>query len=92
MFSDIISFMCKGETKVYSIGEYVKVKNHNIEGKIVNIVKDIVSIKANEKIVKVNINDIEKAKKPENKNNEFSVNVKISTPPEYEIMIRHQTV
>ena len=40
MFSDIISFMCKGETKVYSIGEYVKVKNHNIEGKIVNIVKD----------------------------------------------------
>lgn len=92
MFSDIISFMCKGENKVYSIGEYVKVKNHNIEGKIVNIVKDIVSIKANEKIVKVNINDIEKAKEPENKNNGFSVNVKISTPPEYEIMIRHQTV
>lgn len=76
---------------MYSIGEYVKVKSHNIEGKIVNIVKDIVSIKANEKIVKVNINEIEKAKKPENTNS-FKVNVKISTPPEYEIMIRHQTV
>jgi DNA mismatch repair protein MutS2 len=84
--------MCKGENKVYSIGEYVKVKNHNIEGKIVNIVKNIVSIKANEKIVKVNVSDIEKTKEPENKNNGFSVNVKISTPPEYEIMIRHQTV
>ena len=77
---------------MYSIGEYVKVKNHNIEGKIVNIVKDIVSIKANEKIVKVNVSDIEKTKEPENKSNGFSVNVKISTPPEYEIMIRHQTV
>lgn len=77
---------------MYSIGEYVKIKNHNIEGKIINIVKDIVSIKSKEKIVKVNINEIEKTKEPQNTKDNFSVNVQISTPPEYEIMIRHQTV
>ena len=77
---------------MFSIGEYVKIIDHNIEGIITNIQKDVVTIKAKEKNILVSIEDIEKINKPKTEAPKFSVNVKISTPPEYEIMLRHQTV
>jgi len=83
--------MCK-EDNMFSIGEYVKIIDHNIEGRISNIQKDVVTIKSKDKSILVNINDIEKKEAPQNEEPKFNVNVKISTPPEYEIMLRHQTV
>lgn len=77
---------------MFSIGEYVKIIDHNIEGRISNIQKDVVTIKSKDKNILVNINDIEKKEAPQNEEPKFNVNVKISTPPEYEIMLRHQTV
>lgn len=77
---------------MFSIGEYVKIIDHNIEGRISNIQKDVVTIKSKDKSILVNINDIEKKEAPQNEEPKFNVNVKISTPPEYEIMLRHQTV
>ena len=77
---------------MFSIGEYVKITDHNIEGRISNIQKDVVTIKSKDKNILVSINDIEKKEAPQNEEPKFNVNVKISTPPEYEIMLRHQTV
>lgn len=77
---------------MFSIGEYVKIKDHNIEGRITNIQKDVVTIHSKDKNILVNIEDIEKAKEPKEEKDKFKVTVEISTPPEYEIMIRHQTV
>ena len=38
---------------MYTIGDYVKVTNSNITGKIVNISKQYITILANDKIVKL---------------------------------------
>ncbi len=77
---------------MYTIGDYVKVTNSNITGKIVNISKQYITILANDKIVKLKKEQIEKIKEPANIAKDIKVNVKISSPPIDEIMIRHQTV
>lgn len=77
---------------MYTIGDYVKVTNSNITGKIVNISKQYITILANDKIVKLKKEQIEKIKEPANISKDIKVNVKISSPPIDEIMIRHQTV
>ena len=77
---------------MFSIEKKKKITDHNIEGRISNIQKDVVTIKSKDKNILVSINDIEKKEAPQNEEPKFNVNVKISTPPEYEIMLRHQTV
>ena len=77
---------------MYTIGDYVKVTNSNITGKIVNISKQYITILANDKIVKLKKEQIEKIKVPTNISKDIKVNVQLSSPPIDEIMIRHQTV
>ena len=77
---------------MYTIGDYVKVTNSNITGKIVNISKQYITILANDKIVKLKKEQIEKIKEPTNISKDIKVNVQLSSPPIDEIMIRHQTV
>ena len=77
---------------MYTIGDYVKVTNSNITGKIVNISKQYIKILANDKIVKLKKEQIEKIKEPTNISKDIKVNVQLSSPPIDEIMIRHQTV
>ena len=77
---------------MYTIGDYVKVTNSNITGKIVNISKQYITILANDKIVKLKKEQIEKIKEPTNISKDIKVNVQLSSPPMDEIMIRHQTV
>ena len=77
---------------MYPIGDYVKVTNSNITGKIVNISKQYITILANDKIVKLKKEQIEKIKEPTNISKDIKVNVQLSSPPIDEIMIRHQTV
>lgn len=78
---------------MYTIGNYVKIKGTNISGYIVDIKKDIVILQCNEKKVKVDISNIEINNDiPKTDNKKVTVSVKLSSPPEEEIMIRHQTV
>ena len=77
---------------MYTIGDYVQVTNSNITGKIVNISKQYITILANDKIVKLKKEQIEKIKEPTNISKDIKVNVQLSSPPIDEIMIRHQTV
>ena len=77
---------------MYTIGDYVTVTNSNITGKIVNISKQYITILANDKIVKLKKEQIEKIKEPANISKDIKVNVQLSSPPIDEIMIRHQTV
>ena len=77
---------------MYTIRDYVKVTNSNITGKIVNISKQYITILANDKIVKLKKEQIEKIKEPTNISKDIKVNVQLSSPPIDEIMIRHQTV
>lgn len=77
---------------MYTIGDYVKVTNSNITGKIVNISKQYITILANDKIVKLKKEQIEKIKEPTNISKDIKVNIQLSSPPIDEIMIRHQTV
>ena len=77
---------------MYTIGDYVKVANSNITGKIVNISKQYITILANDKIVKLKKEQIEKIKEPTNISKDIKVNVQLSSPAIDEIMIRHQTV
>ena len=77
---------------MYTIGDYVKVTNSNITGKIVNISKQYITILANDKIVKLKKEQIEKIKEPANISKDIKVNIQLSSPPIDEIMIRHQTV
>lgn len=77
---------------MYTIGNYVKVTNSNITGKIVNISKQYITILANDKIVKLKKEQIEKIKEPTNISKDIKVNVQLSSPPIDKIMIRHQTV
>lgn len=77
---------------MYTIGDYVKVTNSNITGKIVNISKQYITILANDKIVKLKKEQIGKIKEPANISKDIKVNIQLSSPPIDEIMIRHQTV
>ena len=77
---------------MYTIGDYVTVTNSNITGKILNISKQYITILANDKIVKLKKEQIEKIKEPTNISKDIKVNVQLSSPPIDEIMIRHQTV
>lgn len=76
---------------MFSIGDYVKVTDKNIEGFITNINKHYITILSKDKNVKVDISQIEKTDRKITSNN-IKVNVVLSTPPLDEIMIRHQTV
>ncbi len=76
---------------MFSIGDYVKVTDKNIEGFITNINKHYITILSKDKNVKVDISKIEKTDRKITSNN-IKVNVVLSTPPLDEIMIRHQTV
>ena len=78
---------------MYTIGDYVEILDNNIIGKITSISKQNIIILYKDKYIKVNkakVKETDKQNK-ENKNN-FTVKVKISSPPIDEIMIRHQTV
>ena len=77
---------------MYTLGDYVKVTNSNITGKIVNISKQYITILANDKIVKLKKEQIEKIKEPTNISKDIKVNIQLSSPAIDEIMIRHQTV
>ncbi len=77
---------------MYTIGDYVKILDNNIQGTIAKINKQYATILFNDKYIKVNINNIQKLEKKQSEKNRFSVNVEISSPATDEIMIRHQTV
>ena len=81
---------------MYKVGDYVKVAGTNIEGFILKVAKNSVSILYNDKcvIVKIDDNEIISKEKPKksNENTKVKVTLTMSTPPEDEIMIRHQTV
>lgn len=76
---------------MYVVGDYVKIKDQNIAGFVTAITNKNITILANDKTVKVKLADTEKADfKPEKAS--VKVNIKLSSPPLDEIMIRHQTV
>lgn len=77
---------------MYSIGDYVKIKNQNIEGYITKINAQNIVIISKDKYVKSNINNIEKCNNTPSNTRSIKVNLKLSSPPLDEIMIRHQTV
>ena len=77
---------------MFSLGDYVKIIDKNIEGFITNINKHYITILSKDKNVKVDISEIEKTEQKIKKSNNIKVNVVLSTPPLDEIMIRHQTV
>lgn len=76
---------------MYVVGDYVKIKDQNISGFVTGINKKYITILANDKIVKVALDNTEKSTSIPDKKN-ITVNVKISSPPLDEIMVRHQTV
>ena len=76
---------------MYVVGDYVKIKDQNIAGFITAISNKYITILSNDKTVKVTLNATEKAM-PNKEKNTVKVNIKLSSPPLDEIMIRHQTV
>ncbi len=76
---------------MYTIGDYVEIPDNNIVGKITNISKQNIIILYKDKYIKVSKSKVKETNKHE-KENSFSIKVKISSPPLDEIMIRHQTV
>lgn len=76
---------------MYVVGDYVKIKEQNISGFVTAITTKYITILANDKTVKVKLDATEKAT-PNIQKNTVKVNVKLSSPPLDEIMIRHQTV
>ena len=77
---------------MFYLGEYVKINGTNIEGFIKKISNKNVSILYNDKLIKSNINNIEKSNNIPKEKENFKVNVNISSPPVDEIMIRHLKV
>lgn len=77
---------------MYTIGDYVKILNSNIEGIIVKINKQYITVLCNDKYIKAKDDKICKTNKKQLKKDRFNVNVQISSPALDEIMIRHQTV
>ena len=76
---------------MYVVGDYVKIKDQNIAGFITAISNKYITILSNDKTVKVTLDATEKAM-PNKEKNTVKVNIKLSSPPLDEIMIRHQTV
>ena len=76
---------------MYTIGDYVEIPDNNIVGKITNISKQNIIILYKDKYIKVSKSKVKETDKHE-KENSFSIKVKISSSPLDEIMIRHQTV
>lgn len=78
---------------MYTIGDYVKIVDSNIEGTITNIQNEKVTIFSKDKYVKTTVSKIQKSN---NKPISIMPTVKVSlttySKPEDEIMIRHQTV
>lgn len=77
---------------MYVVGDYVKIKDQNISGFVTAVTARYITILANDKIVKVAIDNTEKATPNNIQKNSVKVNVKLSSPPLDEIMVRHQTV
>lgn len=77
---------------MYTIGDYVKILDSNIEGIIVKITKQYITVLCNDKYIKITDDKIEKTNKKQPQKSRFNVNVQISSPATDEIMIRHQTV
>lgn len=74
------------------IGDYVKIKDTNIEGYITSISSNYIAILSNDKIVKSKIDNIEVLDYIPKVNTNIKVKVSLSSPAQDEIMIRHQTV
>ena len=77
---------------MYTLNDYVKINNTNIEGKIIKLERKKVIIYANDKYIKTNITNITKTNKKVEIVPKTTVNLKVFSPPIDEIMIRHQTV
>lgn len=77
---------------MYVVGDYVKIKDQNISGFVTAVTSKYITILANDKIVKVTLDNTEKTDTPAKAKNSVKVNVKLSSPPLDEIMVRHQTV
>ncbi len=73
------------------IGDYVKLKNENIEGEIIKINKDKVTLVSNGKNVRANIDNIVKIGSQKKRETKVEIKMQISSPPNDTIMIRHQT-
>lgn len=85
---------------MFNLGDYVKIKNTNLIGYITKVVKDNLkyNINVNDKIIKVDIKNIEKTnklnkyEKLKNKNNiSYRINI-VDNNLNDTIMVRHQTV
>lgn len=74
------------------IGDYVKIKDTNIEGYITSISSNYIAILSNDKIVKSKIDNIEALDYIPKASTNIKVKVSLSSPAQDEIMIRHQTV
>ena len=77
---------------MYTLNDYVKINNTNIEGKIIKLENKKVIIYANDKYIKTDIKNITKTNKKIEKDTKTTVNLKVFSPPTDEIMITHHTV
>lgn len=77
---------------MFTIGDYVKIIDTNINGEIVNIQDEKITIVSNNKNVKTTIDKIQKLDKKIAKKPQVTVSVQTFSKPQDEIMIRHQTV
>lgn len=78
---------------MFNLYDYVKINGTNIEGYIVSIQNEKITIMSNEKYVTTNIKNITKTeKKTQDNASNNKVNLVLESSPEYEIMLRHQTV
>lgn len=77
---------------MFTIGDYVKIIDTNINGEIVNIQDEKITIVSNNKNVKTTIDKIQKLEKKITKKPQVTVSVQTFSKPQDEIMIRHQTV
>lgn len=77
---------------MFTIGDYVKIIDTNINGEIVNIQDEKITIVSNNKNVKTTIAKIQKLEKKIAKKPQVTISVQTFSKPQDEIMIRHQTV
>lgn len=77
---------------MFTIGDYVKIIDTNINGEIVNIQDQKITIVSNNKNVKTTIDKIQKLDKKIAKKPQVTVSVQTFSEPQDEIMVRHQTV
>lgn len=77
---------------MFTIGDYVKIIDTNINGEIVHIQDEKITIVSNNKNVKTTIDKIQKLEKKITKKPQVTVSVQTFSKPQDEIMIRHQTV